>query len=377
MAEKRCSSSTPKASAPILAIKQEQRELTDNARDLGFGIDSAVVNKDLTDLENRLKAIADEEARILKILEGRKPTALAPIPEGEAIDTSRSQASRDKAAQAAIREAEAVKALIADLQFEREQVGLTDLEKRTNETLRRAGAAATAEEREQIRALVAEIERETEALKANEQAQEARKQAIEGMFQMGADALTSMVDGSMKAEEALKRLIVQLALAAAQAALLGTGPLAGFVPSIFKADGGVVQAASGGFIRGPGGPRDDKIPARLSNGEYVINARQTAKHRALLDAINQGKITAMRDGGPVGVVAPQFTMPKLPSMPRPRAGSSDGRNVNITINVEGANGDEHVVKLVRQGVQQGLQTYDREIAPHTVNRVIRDPYAMG
>lgn len=211
----------------ILAIKQEQRELTDNARDLGFGIDSAVVNKDLTDLENRLKAIADEEARILKILEGRKPTALAPIPEGEAIDTSRSQASRDKAAQAAIREAEAVKELIAQLQFERDQIGLTELEKKTNEALRRAGAAATKDQRDEIRALVAEIERETEALKANEQAQEARKQAIEGMFQMGADALTSMVDGSMKAEEALKRLIVQLAAAAAQAALLGSGPLAG------------------------------------------------------------------------------------------------------------------------------------------------------
>lgn len=212
----------------ILAIKQEQRELTDNARDLGFGIDSAVVNKDLTDLENRLKAIADEETRILKILEGRKPTALAPIPEGEAIDTSGNRTSgRNAAAEAALREAEAVKALIADLQFEREQIGLTDLEKRTNETLRRAGAAATAEEREQIRALVAEIERETEALKANEQAQEARKQATENLFQMGADALTSMVDGSMKAEEAVKRLAVQLALAAAQAALLGSGPLAG------------------------------------------------------------------------------------------------------------------------------------------------------
>src|ERR1051326_621535 len=29
--------------------------------------------------------------------------------------------------------------------------------------------------------------------------------------------------------------------------------------------------ADGGLVSGPGGPRDDKIPARLSNGEFVVN----------------------------------------------------------------------------------------------------------
>jgi tape measure domain-containing protein len=35
--------------------------------------------------------------------------------------------------------------------------------------------------------------------------------------------------------------------------------------------------ANGGWVRGPGGPRDDKIPALLSNGEYVINANTAQK----------------------------------------------------------------------------------------------------
>lgn len=39
-----------------------------------------------------------------------------------------------------------------------------------------------------------------------------------------------------------------------------------------KADGGVIYRAGGGAIRGPGGPVDDKIPAMLSNGEYVLPA---------------------------------------------------------------------------------------------------------
>lgn len=44
--------------------------------------------------------------------------------------------------------------------------------------------------------------------------------------------------------------------------------------------------AAGGMVHGPGGPRDDKIPARLSNGEFVVNAASTKRHRALLEAIN-------------------------------------------------------------------------------------------
>lgn len=44
--------------------------------------------------------------------------------------------------------------------------------------------------------------------------------------------------------------------------------------------------AYGGFISGPGGPRSDMIPAMLSNGEYVVNAKSTSRYRALLERIN-------------------------------------------------------------------------------------------
>lgn len=48
------------------------------------------------------------------------------------------------------------------------------------------------------------------------------------------------------------------------------------------------KKALGGYISGPGGPTSDSIPAWLSNGEFVTNARQTKKHRRLLEAINRG-----------------------------------------------------------------------------------------
>lgn len=75
-------------------------------------------------------------------------------------------------------------------------------------------------------------------------------------------------------------------------------------------DGGYIHRAMGGPVQhfdsgGPSGPvvgpgtgTSDSIPAMLSNGEYVINAKQTEKYRPLLDAINYG-INGFADGGEV------------------------------------------------------------------------------
>ena len=49
--------------------------------------------------------------------------------------------------------------------------------------------------------------------------------------------------------------------------------------------------ATGGMVRGPGTGTSDSVLARLSNGEYVVNARATAQHRGLLEAINSGRGT--------------------------------------------------------------------------------------
>lgn len=44
----------------------------------------------------------------------------------------------------------------------------------------------------------------------------------------------------------------------------------------------------GGLVRGPGGKRDDLIPAWLSDMEFVVNAAGTAGNRGLLEAVNAG-----------------------------------------------------------------------------------------
>lgn len=58
-------------------------------------------------------------------------------------------------------------------------------------------------------------------------------------------------------------------------------------------DGGVFS--EDGMVRGPGGPREDRVNAYLSDGEFVVNARSTSRYIELLKAIN--------DGGPVSMMA--------------------------------------------------------------------------
>jgi TP901 family phage tail tape measure protein len=60
--------------------------------------------------------------------------------------------------------------------------------------------------------------------------------------------------------------------------------------------GSIPRYAEGGRVVGPGGPTEDKVPAMLSGGEFVIKASSVNKYgTGLLDAINGGYAT----GGPI------------------------------------------------------------------------------
>lgn len=62
----------------------------------------------------------------------------------------------------------------------------------------------------------------------------------------------------------------------------------------------VAMALSPGLIRGPGGPRDDRILARVSNREFISNAEATGRNLPLLQALNAGMslTEALRAGVP-------------------------------------------------------------------------------
>lgn len=246
--------------------------------------------------------------------------------------------TRDAAAAAAEREAEAVARLISELQEELRLVGASTTEKEIAATLRRANVDAASEEGRQIAALVTQIESETEALERNQKAQEARADSIDYLFGVGEDALTSIIDGSMRAEDAIKRLAVQLALAAAQAALLGTGPLAGLF--------GVGKSLLGGL----GGGVDPWAGMR----GFATGTANTGGTRGQSRGVVHGQeaVIPLPNGGRVPV---DIRVPKIGGTGSAAASGP----VNINVNVEGANGDQHVIALVEQGVTAGIRQYDR------------------
>lgn len=69
--------------------------------------------------------------------------------------------------------------------------------------------------------------------------------------------------------------------------------------------GGGLGLRDGGPVWGPGGPRDDKVAIRGSNGEYMIQARSVRKlGRAALDHINRTGELPYAYGGPIGGIVP-------------------------------------------------------------------------
>ncbi len=179
------------------------------------------------------------------------------------------------------RKKKAIDDVIASLKFEAEQLGRTGTEQRIYNELKRAGVDLASENGQKIANLVTSLEKERQALEASKQALEARGKAIENLFDMGADAIGSIIDKSVSAEDAVRKLALQLAFAAAQAALFGSGPLAG----LFGGGGGIFGKAipkyGNGINNHPGGLAivGDKGPELLNlpRGSQVIpNVRPVA-----------------------------------------------------------------------------------------------------
>lgn len=68
--------------------------------------------------------------------------------------------------------------------------------------------------------------------------------------------------------------------------------------------------ATGGAIYGPGSATSDSVPIWASNGEYMINAAATMRHRPLLEHINRGgDLPRFAQGGPIGLPMPRLQAP--------------------------------------------------------------------
>lgn len=119
-------------------------------------------------------------------------------------------------------------------------------------------------------------------------------------------ALGAFFSGATGKFSAFKNSVVQILeeIAAAAIASVGLRFLKNLIPGI--ATGGLIGGegfAAGGRVSGAGGPKEDKVLARLSAGEYVINAASVSKFGAgFFDMLNDGKmgLPGFDGGGFVG-----------------------------------------------------------------------------
>ncbi|MBN9335384.1 tail tape measure protein [Devosia sp.] len=204
-------------------------------------------------------------------------TPTAPAPPDK--PTKPGGGSRSSAISETEKQEQAVKNLIAGLEFEKSLIGLSAVEQAKLNALRQAGAAATDEQKAKIGELV-------EATYAEQMRVEQLQATFDMLGQAGMTAVQGIIgaldDGKITAEEFGSILSNVLGMAAnffLNQAFGGLGNIFG---------GGGIRLAAGGQVRGPGTETSDSIPAMLSDGEYVVNARATKKNRGLLEWINDG-----------------------------------------------------------------------------------------
>jgi hypothetical protein len=128
------------------------------------------------------------------------------------------------------------------------------------------------------------------------------------------------------------------------------------IKSTPRQTGGIPTAAGGGYISGAGTPTSDSIPARLSNGEYVVKASSVGKYGVgMMDQINAGTFAM---GGIVrNPMMPRYNMGGK-VMNYATGGSVGGNTYNINISADGVSDVNKLADIIVKKID--LETSRRQ-----------------
>jgi hypothetical protein len=263
---------------------------------------------------------------------------------------------------------------------------------------REALAGATAAERAQIEELITVRNRDQRAM-------EDQQEMWDSFRSVGYDTFQDLINSGGTFNDVLKNLAGSIFDMAQQALLLGEGPLAhifggggssggsggGLFGTILGAifpKSAMPALAEGGKVYGPGSGTSDDVLMWGSNGEYMVNARATAQHLPLLEAINSGaSLPALAKGGSVG--GAQETLALMMSgatvagfgsgaATAPASPAQAARQVmEVNMSVEGARGDKELEEAGYRGMEKALSEYDREVLPRRVSQINKSPRDLG
>ena len=281
-----------------------------------FGINRGALESQIATSREQITNLVEQEREILAILESRAP---APMPASTPLEItvtggnpaltppSTPPASRSGSAGSMREQADAARDVIAALEGELRTLGMSDVEQRVHAELRRAGAGATDAQKASIRDLVMAIDAEGQAMQRMESAMDNAKGMAKdflggliGDLRNGVDAATALANAFGRLADKMLDMALDSLIENLFGSLMGAGG-GGLLGGLFGfKDGGVVEAATGGLIRGPSTGTSDSIPARLSDGEFIVNAAATRRNLDLLHAINRGEVAAFAAGGLAG-----------------------------------------------------------------------------
>ncbi|MBS0535374.1 MAG: hypothetical protein JSR72_15055 [Proteobacteria bacterium] len=247
---------------------------------------------------------------------------------------------------------------------------LEEAAQRANAEAGRQNTAVTDEQRQKINQLADAMQAASQRQRQAQESWKGFNDVLQFSGGLAVDFFDKLGDSSAKLSDVVASALQMIKRAALQAALLGQGPLAGIFGVASGASGGtggllgavgglLTGKADGGYISGPGGPRSDSIPARLSNGEFVINATATAKHRGLLEAINRGvPVARFAAGGPVG-----------PHSIAEKALGAVTQNISVTVN--GSAGTPQQNQDLAEKITGQLQGVAESLVAKEINRQMR------
>ncbi len=376
-------------------LKEAQHRNSLTKEQLSLETEIARIKKDaeksgieLTEQQIKAQAQANLAADARRSSEGRKPRKERKTPEQDFSEDLQSITDRTAALIAETEAQRQINPLIDDYGYAIEKARA---EQDLLNAAQKAGVTITPELRAQIAATAEQFALATQEAGKLAEAQDKIRQNAEDMVNFQKDLTRGIVDGFIQGKKAadifadalsnIGNRLLDLAFDGLFDSKSGGGGLLGslFGGLLGRKDGGPIPAlANGGAVRGPGGPRDDKVLMWGSNGEFMMNAKATKQFRPILEAMNKGRMPALKDGGGVGAM-PALTAPRMPILKAPVASKSSQRSskMDINVNVSGARGNSEIQQMVADGVSQGLQQYDREMLPQRFRQIARDPYAVG
>ena len=190
---------------------------------------------------------------------------------------------------------------------------------------------ASSADGQQITSLTAKIEAQKDALEKADEAKKKLAEAGEFMKDGFADALDSIIVKGESAQQVFANLAKTLESALLKSLLTGGGSFGGLFGGtsggLFGGIGKMLGFADGGQITGPGTGTSDSILARVSAGEFVVNAKATKSNLGLLHALNNGKLPGFATGGLVG--SSSTASPTLGG-----SGGVAGANLNFSHKIE-------------------------------------------